>query len=230
MRRPRRLAALDPLGGLAGDDAGERLGVAVGEFEADLARHRGAECDGPVQAGGGDEAHDELDIQVGVQPPRTRDAARRRRRLAVPGQVEGDQPVRGGDAGIGHQPVELPPIGAGGMQAQQVAAGPRLFVIDLVGRAAGADRDVAAGDRRARRRDAERRMQRRRRRCGMTEREPLADLQHAADDVAVLHEGKLLAADRELRHACQHGEDAMMVPGRGCGEELRPDRSAARRG
>ena len=47
---PRDLPALDAVGGLARDDGGEAVGVAVGELEADLAAHRAAERDRALEA------------------------------------------------------------------------------------------------------------------------------------------------------------------------------------
>jgi hypothetical protein len=51
-------------------------------------------------------------------------------------------------------------------------------------------------------------------RRGAAKRQPLADLQHAADHVGVLKEGKLVAAHGEFRHAGQHGEDRVVMPRR----------------
>ena len=52
-----------------GDDAGEGFRVAVRQLQADFAGHRGTEYDRAVQAGSLHEAHDQRDVEVGVQPP-----------------------------------------------------------------------------------------------------------------------------------------------------------------
>ena len=56
--------------------------------------------------------------------------AGRRRRLAVPGHVEGDDAVVRGDARIVHQAAILPRVGAGGVQAEQGDALARLLDIE----------------------------------------------------------------------------------------------------
>ncbi len=135
-----------------------------------------------------------------------------------------------GDAGIGHQAVELAAVGAGGVQAQQVAAGAGCLGIDLVGGARGGDRDVAAGDGWGWGWRAQGRMQRYRRRGGVAEGQPFADLQHAADDVAVLEEWQLVASDGAFGDAGQQGEERVMMPRRDCGEVFRPDRGGGGQG
>jgi hypothetical protein len=137
--------------------------------------------------------------------------------------------MRSGDAQIGHQAVELPPVRSGGVQAEQVTAATNVLVIDVIGPAARNHGYIATGHRRRRRRGVEGRMQRGRCRRDVAECQPFADFKHPTDHVAVLQEGKLIAAHGEFRHAGQHGEDRVMVPGRHQGEELRQtERGAAR--
>jgi hypothetical protein len=64
-----RLPPLDAFRGLARDDARERIRITVGQFEADLARHRRSKHDRPVEAGSLDEFHDQRNVEIGVQPP-----------------------------------------------------------------------------------------------------------------------------------------------------------------
>ena len=73
--------------------------------------------------------------------------ARRRRRLAVPGHVEGNDAMFCGDARVVHQAAILPPVAARGVQAQQRRALARLLDIDAVRPAEQIEMHVAAGDR-----------------------------------------------------------------------------------
>ena len=70
-----------------------------------------------LQPRGGDEAHDQRDVQVGIEPPRALDRAFRWRRFAVPRQIERYQPVMFDNARVGHQPMKLPTVGSGGVHA-----------------------------------------------------------------------------------------------------------------
>jgi hypothetical protein len=163
-----------------------------------------------VQSRRGDEPHDEIDVEVRIQPPGAVDRALRRRRFAVPGQVERYQPVTFDDARIGHQAMELPPVSAGGVHAQYVLPRSRRLGVDLVGHAAGGHGHVAAGDRRHRS-GTFAWMQRHRHRQRSTQGQPLPDLQHAPRDMGVLHEGELIALNRKFRQPVHHREDAVMV-------------------
>ncbi|MBV1797049.1 hypothetical protein [Siccirubricoccus sp. G192] len=119
--------------------------------------------------------------------------------------------------------MELPPIGAGGVQAEQVAPLARRFAMDAVCGAIRRDRNIAAEDlgrlrlRQSGARDL-------RHRQGVAGGEPAADLQHAAGQVAVLHEGQLGAEDAEFRHPHPQREEAVVVPRRQRLQGFRPDR------
>jgi hypothetical protein len=65
-------------------------------------------------------------------------------------------------------------------------------------------------------------MQRNRHRRRLAQRKPLADFQHAARDMGVLHERELIALDREFRQAVHHRENAMMMPRRNRFQKFRP--------
>ena len=99
--------------------------MSVGQFQTDLPRHRRPQGHWFLQSRGGDKAHDQGDVQVGIEPPRALDRPFRRRRFAVPRQVERYQPVMFDDARVGHQPMKLPAVGAGGVHAQHVLPGSR---------------------------------------------------------------------------------------------------------
>ncbi len=73
--------------------------------------------------------------------------ARRRRRLAVPRHIEGDDAVAGCNALIIHQGAVLPPIRARGVETQQWRALPRLLNIDAMFQSEQIEMHVAAGDR-----------------------------------------------------------------------------------
>ena len=107
----------------------------------------------------------------------------------MPGQVEGDQAVVGGETRIGHQAMELAAIGAGGVEAEQVTAGAGGLVIYAIRRAARDDRDVGAGDGGPAGWRVQPGVGDGWGRQSVAKREPAADVQHAARDVAVLHEG-----------------------------------------
>jgi hypothetical protein len=65
----------------------------------------------------------------------------------MPGHVEGDHAVARGDAGIVHQRPVLPPVGAGGVEAEQRRALAGLLDIDPVRPPEQIKMHVAAGDR-----------------------------------------------------------------------------------
>ena len=204
-----------------GDDGAEGFGVTVGEFEADLAGHRGAEDDWAFQAGGLDEAHDGLDVDVRGHAPGARQAARGRRAAAVPGEVDGDQAMGVGDARVGHQAVELAAVGACGVEAEDILAFARPFVKDVVSDSADLHRDVAALE--ARGRGCDGGAQAARHRQGAAQGQPFADFEHPAYDVAGLGEGQGVTVQLGFRHAGQHGQDDVVVARRDGFEELRPD-------
>ena len=66
--------------------------------------------------------------------------------------------MRGGDARIGHQAVELPPVSTRGVQAEQVTAAARVLVIDMIALAVRGHRYIATGHDRRRCRGTERRI------------------------------------------------------------------------
>src|SRR5712671_5034509 len=73
--------------------------------------------------------------------------ARRRRRLAVPGHVEGDDAVAARDALIVHQRAVLTTVGTGGVQTQQWGALAGLLDIDAMLAPEQIKMHVAADDR-----------------------------------------------------------------------------------
>ena len=141
----------------------------------------------------------------------------------MPGQVEAGQPVLFGHPRVGHQPMKLAAIGAGGVQAEHIAAGSGAFAEDAEIMPGGTNRHIAASQLR-RRPVTERRAGGDRGGGIVAERQPFADFQHAADDVAVLGENQFLALDGEFPHLAVHGEDGMVVARRDRQQELVPDR------
>ncbi len=139
----------------------------------------------------------------------------------MPGQVETGQAPVPGDAAVPHQPVELPPIRAGRVQAEQVPALARLFAMDKPGGAVRRDRPVEATDI-GRLPLLQRRARDLRHWRGAAGGEPAADLQHPPRQVAVLREGQFLADDREFRHPHAQREEAVMVPRRDRLQNLGP--------
>ena len=96
------------------------------------------------------------------------------------------------DARIGHQAMELPPVGAGGVQAQHILPRSRRLGIDLIGHAADGHGHVSAGDRRHRS-GSSTWVQRHRHRQRPAQGQPLPDFEHAPRDMGVLHEGEFVA-------------------------------------
>ena len=69
-----------------------------------------------------------------------------RRRFAVPGHIEGEHAIVSGNLLIQHQVAELPPVGAGRVQAEEGNALARLLEIDPVRTAVERERHVTAHD------------------------------------------------------------------------------------
>src|SRR5262249_62176855 len=69
-----------------------------------------------------------------------------RRRFAVPGQVEGKNAEMAGDRRIVHHVAELPPVRAGGVQADQRNPPPGLLEIQAMRPALDRDMRVTADD------------------------------------------------------------------------------------
>src|SRR5690606_33668282 len=68
-------------------------------------------------------------------------------RLAVPRHVEGDHAIVRRDRLVAHQVAELAPVGAGGVQADQRDALPRLLEVHAAGLAEDLHGQVAPDDR-----------------------------------------------------------------------------------
>ena len=91
----------------------------TGEMQHDAAADRATHGHGLVECERVGDLHDQSHIVArselvfGVLP------AGRRRRLAMPRHVKGDDAVVCGDAFIVHQATILPRVGAGGVQAEQ---------------------------------------------------------------------------------------------------------------
>ena len=178
-----------------------------------------------MQSRRGDKPHDQIDVKVRIQPPGAVDRALRRWRFPVPGQVERYQLVMFDDARIGHQAMELPPIGAGGVHAQQILARSRPFAVDLIGDAADGHGHIAAGER-WHRSGSSTWVQRHRHRPAQGQ--PLPDFEHAPRDMGVLHDGEFVALNREFRQPVHHREDAVMVTRRNRFEKPGPRRCGRR--
>jgi hypothetical protein len=132
--------------GLPGDDAGEPVRPAQRELQPDVAAERRAHEDRVLQVQCVTQGDDEVRVVVGRQfvllgPPL---GVLRRVRLAVPGQVVGDDAVAGGDLLVLEQPAPLVVVASRGVLALQRLSGAILEVEDLVQQSV--DVDVMSGD------------------------------------------------------------------------------------
>jgi hypothetical protein len=176
-----------------------------------------------------EETEDQLGVEVGVQRPGAGLGAGGR--TAVAGHVEGrDAPARFGEARVRHQPVELAPVRAGGVQAENGAARAGCLAVQHEWAAGGLHRDVAPLRRRARRGSAQARPQRGRGRAVPAAQDPAPEVERAAQEMAMLRPNELVARRLEFRNAHAQREEVVVVPRRRRLEELRPGRGWCREG
>ena len=138
---------IDMRAGLQADDGAEAFGVFERQMQRDAAADRASDRDRTVEFERGHDLEDHGGVLRRGQLVFLVVPARRRRRLAVPGHVEGDDAVAAGDAFVVHQRAVLPAVGAGGVQAQQRRARARLLEIDAVRPSEQIEMHVAADDR-----------------------------------------------------------------------------------
>ena len=135
------------VGAFDADQGAEPVGVVGAEVEDDAPAHGAADQRRSVEFHGVGDGEDGVGIEVGGQPVLLLVEADRRVRLAVPGQVEGDDAEMLGDVRVGHHVPVLAAVGAGGVKAEQRDTLPRLLDIDPAGTPSYLDGRVAADDR-----------------------------------------------------------------------------------
>src|SRR5471032_495637 len=96
------------------------------------AADRAAHYDRLLQTERAAERHHRVDIEIGGEPIGLALEAGRRRGFAVPRQIEGDDAEARGDRRVVQQSAILPAVGAGGVQADERNALPRLFEVDAM--------------------------------------------------------------------------------------------------
>ena len=133
--------------GFQPDQRAELGGVMNREIEHDAAADRAAEHDRPLELERGAERPDRFGVGRGGEPVFLVVPAIGRRRLAVPGQVEGDDAERIGDRRIGHHVPELAAVGARRMQANQRDALSRLLEVEAMRPALQRHMEIAPDDR-----------------------------------------------------------------------------------
>ena len=111
---------------------------------------------GPFQFERIRDGHHRLHIGVGGEPVHLPPEAFRRRGLAVPGQVEGDDAEARRHLRVVQYMAVLPPVAAGRVQAEQRRARPRFLEIEPVRAPADAEPEIAPGHRLQRRRGGRR--------------------------------------------------------------------------
>jgi hypothetical protein len=128
------------------DQGTEGAWVAQGEMQHDAAADRASHDDRPIETQRFDDGHDQAGVVIGGQAVFLILPAGGRRGFAVPRHVEGDDAKAAGDAGAVHQPAILPPIRAGGVQADERDSLARLFEIEAVMPAGVIEMQIAPGD------------------------------------------------------------------------------------
>src|SRR3984893_5444846 len=132
---------------LQADDGAEALGMFERQMQRDASTDRASDQDRPGEFERGHDLEDHRRVLRRGKLIFLVVPARRRRRLAVPGHVEGDDAVAARDARIVHQRAVLTAVGAGGVQAEQGRALARLLDIDAMWAPEQFKMHVAADDR-----------------------------------------------------------------------------------
>ena len=185
------------VGGLEADHGPQRLGVAEREMEHDAAPDRASHDHRPLEVQGPRHPHHGIHVGICRQLVDALLVAVRRGRLAVQGQVEGNDPEVAGDVGIVQHRTVLAGIGPGGVEAQQGNALARFLEVDSVRLAADVEVQVAPGDGL----DPGRARGRLRRRAVTVGRG-----QQHLEEQQVLMVGKQIALDRQVPAAAHGGE------------------------
>ena len=129
---------------LQADEGAEARGMLQRQVQHDAPADGAAHHHRLVEAERVDDAHDGVDVGARGELVLGPLPARRRRGLAVPRQVEGDDAEAGQRLGIVHEAAILPAIRAGRVQANQRDAFARLLDVDAVRLAGDVDAQVAA--------------------------------------------------------------------------------------
>ncbi|HET9354072.1 MAG TPA: hypothetical protein VFO32_08760, partial [Sphingomicrobium sp.] len=129
------------------DGGAEMRAVAQRQVQHGTAADRAAHDDGPRQAERARHGHHGVDIELGGELVGLGLEARRRRGFAMPRQIEGDDAEARGDGRIVQQLAILPAVGAGGVQAEQGNALPRLLEIEAMRPAVQIQPQIAADHR-----------------------------------------------------------------------------------
>ena len=135
------------VGRLEADQGAEPPGVPGGDVEHDPPADRAAHQHRPVELQHVRDGKDRPCIGLGGEPVLLVLVTGRGERLAVPRHVEGDHPVVRGHRVVEHQVPVLAAVGAGGVQAEERYALPRLLEEQAARPAVELQRGVAAGDR-----------------------------------------------------------------------------------
>ena len=138
---------IDMGAGLQADDGAEAFGMFERQMQRDAAADRTADQDRSVEFECGRNLQNHRRVLRRGELVLLLVPARRRRRFAVPGHVEGNDAMLRRDARIVHQAAILPPVASRRMQAQQRRALARFLDIDAVRPAEQIEMHVAAGDR-----------------------------------------------------------------------------------
>jgi hypothetical protein len=109
---------IDMRAGLQADDGAERFRVFERQMKRDASADRASDQDRAVQFQRGHDVKDHRRVLRRGELVFLVVPARRRRRLAMPGHVEGDDAVIARDALVVHQRAVLTPVGARGVQTQ----------------------------------------------------------------------------------------------------------------
>src|SRR5262245_61710365 len=134
------------VGGLEPDQGAEHRCVFDREIEHDPSTDRATHHHRAMELERAAERDDHLGIGGGGEAIFLPLPALGRQRFAVPGHVEGEHAIVPVNVLIQHQVAELPPVGAGRVQAEEGDALARLLEIDPVRTAVELERQVAAND------------------------------------------------------------------------------------
>ena len=147
MQPARVVPGLLVVGGLQADQRAELLAVRVRKLKHDASADRAAHRHRAVERERRAQRADRRHVALRGQPVLGLLPACGRIRLAVPGQIEGDDAIVARHRFVAHQVAELPRVGAGGMQAEQRYALSRLLEIDPAVLAQDRHADIAPDDR-----------------------------------------------------------------------------------